>query len=81
MHYCSARTLCPFYVDETAKKMSCEGVGCNKLTLVFGTAAEKVVHKRHNCDGNYKACEIYKLIMSRKYTKREVMSGGATDKN
>lgn len=79
MHYDSARTRCPFYVDETAKKVSCEGIGCNKLSLVFVSAAEKAVHKRHLCNGNYEQCDIFALI-NKKYTKREVRSGGAADK-
>jgi len=69
MHYDSARTLCPFYIDETARKVSCEGVGCNKLTLVFGTSTEKMSHKRRKCDGDYRSCDIYKLING-KYPKR-----------
>lgn len=79
MHYDSARTLCPFYIDETAKKVSCEGVGCNRLTLVFDSAEGKQRHKRHRCDSNYRACSIYKLI-NRKYIKKEARSGGATNK-
>ncbi len=69
MHYDSARTLCPFYVDETARKLSCEGVGCNKLSLVFLTPQEKKKHKRELCDGDYVSCEIYKLIYG-KYQKK-----------
>ena len=79
MHYDSARTLCPFYIAETAKKVSCEGVGCNRLTLVFDSVTAKAAHKRHLCDRNYKTCEIYKLIND-KHNKKEGRYG-TTDKN
>ena len=76
MHYDSTRTVCPFYADETLKKVSCEGIGCNRLTLTFDSAADKHDYKCKLCDTDYKRCEIYRLI-AKKY--EEVTENGKVE--
>ena len=65
MDYESTDAKCPFYRAESSRKVSCEGYGCNRLTLTFNSPQRKREHKQSLCNTSYKSCEIYRLIMQK----------------
>lgn len=58
------RVLCPFFIAEAKKSISCEGVvGC-KTVSCFEFTNEKEAHENEFCTTRqYYKCRIYKMLM------------------
>lgn len=62
-------TLCPFYISEDCKRISCEGV-CKGSTvrLLFTAGKKKQQYKQKYCNMDYVSCPICKMLY-KKYEK------------
>ena len=59
-----ALVYCPFYITETSKSISCEGM-VGKLTVSrFGSASDKKHHQFNFCTGkSCVGCPVYKGVI------------------
>lgn len=54
---------CPFYKKEDRQVIYCHGVVENSsIHLAFALPAECKAYKQKFCSGNYKECEVYKML-------------------
>lgn len=58
-YYESKLAICPFYLRDTGKTVSCEGISSNScLQYTFKTGDEKKEHKEKFCNSyDYRKCE------------------------
>lgn len=67
-----ATTICPFYLRETEKSITCEGLQGNAtIVLKFLSSSQKQKFQKQKC-GNFNyifLCSIAAAIMREKYTE------------
>lgn len=68
----SARTICPFYIKEAKKSITCEGITDSVTSVTrFGSYEEKRSYQHQNCERNdYAACCELAAALCRKYEER-----------
>jgi len=54
--------LCPFYKNESALEIRCEGIVSLINASIFATKAAKDEHKEEHCIGLYRTCPIYQEL-------------------
>lgn len=62
MNYQTKNVLCPFYVRDDKRSITCEGQITSTSTNFFGSASEKRVHFYKYCCKDYLRCEHEKNI-------------------
>lgn len=69
----TGKTRCPFFASHSATDIRCEGVmdGVSH-GMHFKEAERKAFYKRTYCDGNYQACEYYRMLMTEKYDEQRL---------
>lgn len=69
--YFSSDILCPFYHDDDAQKIKCEGVvDGNTIHVTFGSSTKARQYKRDYCCKEYKECRIAKMLYA-KYAEED----------
>ena len=64
-HYVSEAVVCPFYIQEQAIKIHCEGFAKdNNIQVSFRNEEKKNVHRKKFCRSIqcYRECPLYKTI-------------------
>ena len=66
---------CPFYKEDDGKlSITCEGFGdARYLKQRFYNKAQYEKQMSVFCCGNYRRCEVYRLIMATKYDEEETI--------
>lgn len=54
--------LCPFYKNEGAIEIRCEGIVSLITSSIFASSAAKDEHKKEFCIGLYRSCPIYQEL-------------------
>lgn len=55
--------LCPFYLSNGKRSISCEGITDEcKITLLFKSQEERDKHRSIFCDAKYQNCEICAML-------------------
>jgi hypothetical protein len=65
-YYSSTVIVCPFYHQETALRIHCDGINSHSSTQVsFDERLHKDIHERKFCKDihNHPSCPIYKAIV------------------
>ena len=58
---------CPFYQRSSEKRIVCEGIMENSVTVQeFNKKSDKKSHRNNYCDNKYSECKMFK-ILDRKY--------------
>lgn len=61
-------TLCPFYINEDDRSITCEGIIGDRLKTQFKTRSDKIIQQTKFCTTyGYCACPICKAIEKNKY--------------
>ena len=61
----NAQVLCPFFVTESKKSISCEGIIGYKCVSCFEFTEEKEAHEKEFCTTRqFYKCKIYSALMS-----------------
>lgn len=64
-HYVSKEAVCPFYRQETGRRLHCEGFcpSCS-LQITFSGHSVLVTHKMRHCNSfkGYPECPLYPVI-------------------
>ena len=65
--YGSTHTVCPFFIREYSKSVSCEGLSeRDEIIYKFGSEPAKNAHQRKYCFGyNFTRCPIAKVIFDK----------------
>lgn len=65
--YRQVDVLCPFYASDNGKTtIACEGILPKTTMLTRFRRPKKYVHHIETaCSGDYKSCEIYKILMTK----------------
>lgn len=62
------RVLCPFYISEDARSITCEGmVPRATLRQKYRTERDCDTVKVEYCEKDYKHCPVYHMLMKYKY--------------
>lgn len=64
-YYCSKQVQCPYYHQEVAQKLMCEGpVDKTTTQLSFTFKVEKTEYKKQHCTNSsgWKTCRIAKML-------------------
>ena len=65
----TADVVCPFYSSHSNKSITCEGCfDKSRMTLRFDMAEDKKAHFVLFCCRDYQQCEMYCMVMRRKYS-------------
>ena len=76
----NAKALCPFFVTESPKSITCEGIIGKECVSRFDTTEEKKAHEEQYCTKrDYEACEICKALLG-KYRQEENKDSGIISK-
>ena len=61
--YKDVDVICPFFREQAAKYISCEGLTEDSIIkLWFRVQKSKELHSDVFCEGKYKNCEIYRML-------------------
>jgi len=61
--YCSPIALCPYYRDESAGAVGCQGVSDQSyLRLSFDNRSAAFGYKRSRCKKSYRLCPVYRML-------------------
>ncbi len=61
-------SLCPFMRESRGKCVECEGPMDEVATMLkFKSLHQLEKHARAYCGGNYRFCEVYRMVMAAKY--------------
>lgn len=72
--------ICPFFITESNKSITCEGIIGKENVSRFNTVEEKKAHEEYYCTKqDYEACEICKALLG-KYRQEENKLGDITQK-
>lgn len=72
--------LCPFFLCESKKSITCEGIITESMVSRFDTEEEKQIHEKTYCTKyDFESCEICKAL-SKKCDKSEDKRVGITEK-
>lgn len=72
----NAKALCPFFITESKKSITCEGIIAEQNVTRFTSEEEKKAHQEQYCTKYYcENCKIYKAL-SEKYTQEKNERGG-----
>ena len=58
----SKYVLCPFYKDETAHAIRCEGLISEACVNNFQAPTQKKEHEKNICCKKYKECRLFKAL-------------------
>ena len=64
-HYVSTEVVCPFYTQEQALRIHCEGITAgSSIQVSFYKEFLKKLHRRNYCckTSNYEKCPLYEAI-------------------
>lgn len=68
-HFSEAK--CPFYRSDSDKMLLCEGLPSGAvMKIIFPTAAKALRYFRRYCAGDYKKCEMNRML-EKKYLSKE----------
>lgn len=70
-----AKTKCPFFIRDSATKITCEGPGKTELAIGFKSKVRKRTYQKQNCYKYKCKCEIKKM-MEEKYDNRPECDNG-----
>jgi len=60
----NVKVLCPFFITESKKSISCEGIIGSKCVSCFEFTEDKEVHEKEFCTTrHYYKCKIYSALM------------------
>lgn len=66
--YIMRDSLCPFMRESRGKCVECEGPMDDAATLLkFKSLRQLEKHARTYCGGNFRYCEVYRMVMAAKY--------------
>lgn len=69
--YISAKARCPFYMNHSKLKISCDGnIAGNKIFMVYTNNDDLKEHLRCYCQGDYKKCSVYQSL-EKEYFEKE----------
>ena len=72
--------LCPFFITEAGKSITCEGIIGKEVLNRFDTQEEKIAHEEKYCTKySCEECGIYKANIE-KYKQQEKTRKGITEK-
>lgn len=64
----NVKALCPFFIDEADRSITCEGIIGDRVKTQFRTQSDKFTQQRKFCTTyGYFACPICKAIEKNKY--------------
>lgn len=76
----NVEAICPFFLCESKKSITCEGIITESMVSRFDTEEEKQFHEKTYCTKyDFESCEICKAL-GKKYDKAEDNRGGMTVK-
>lgn len=74
----NADAICPFFITESQKSITCEGIIADQTVTRFYSEEEKKMYEKLYCTKyDYESCEICRAL-SKKYHRAENEQGGMT---
>ncbi len=74
----NVNALCPFFISESVKSITCEGIIGEQNVTRFNSEQEKKLHQGKYCTKrDYENCEICKVLLE-KYIREERKYGDIT---